>query len=379
MSKPAASSPLRTLIAPPAARTPADGADVVDHLFEIPLPGRILAAPTQNLARRMGPAALPSFVAGPENRIVAYTVSRFIEVTGERKEADLHPPVLALFGPSGVGKTHLAHGIVRHWQREFGDEAAHYTTAADFRRAFLDAIGTNEIGQFRAQFRERRLLAVDDLHRLPADEHLMQELRETLDAIEDRDGTVIITSHRPIATLSNLSPDVRSRLASGLTLKLAPPAGAARMRIIRNASNAVGRDLSTEAANHLADGPSGTAPQLFGALFDFWAAPNGADAMPKRPQPTLSQTIAEVARYTGVSQKHLKSASRRQTIVAARGIAIYLARLLGGASFEQLGRALGGRDHSTVMYNFKKIDRERSRNLALQETLDDLTRILLNH
>jgi chromosomal replication initiator protein len=353
---------------------------VVDHLFEIPLPGRILAAPTQNLARRTGSAALPSFVAGPENRLVAHTVSSFIDVTSSRlEEAYLRPPVLALFGPSGVGKTHLAHGIVRHWQRELGEEAALYTTAADFRRAFLDAIGTNQLGEFRAQFRERRLLAIDDLHRLPADEHLMHELRETLDAIEERGGTVIVTSHRPIGALSNLPPSVRSRLAAGLSLQLAPPASAARMRIIRHASNALGRDLSAEAANRLADGPSGTAPQLFGALFAFWAAPNGTDATPKRPQPSMSQIIAEVARYTSVSQKHLKSASRRQTIVAARGIAVFLARTLAGASFEQIGRALGGRDHSTVMYNFKKIDRERARNATLQEALDDLTKVLMNH
>lgn len=366
---------------------------MVDYLAEIPLPGRILASPATNLARRAEHAALPSFVAGPENRLVAATLNRLLTSVAATPTVDtareFAPRVIALFGPSSVGKTHLARGLVEHWQKQFGNDSAHYTTAADFRREFTEAIDTNRVVDFRNECRGRRLLAIDDLHRLPNTDFLMQELRYTLDAFEENHGIIVVTSHRPADTLSNLPPDIQSRLACGLSLQLAPPSSAARVRIIRHASTALGRELSDDAANRLADGVTGSATQVFGALFDLWSTPpvNGAhDAhqtaqlltarTPRRP--TLQEIVAVVAKYTNIPQKQLKSGSRKQSIVFARAIAVYLARELAAESYDQIGRALGGRDHTTIMHNYKKIDRELTRDLATQEAVADLRRILLS-
>jgi chromosomal replication initiator protein len=95
-------------------------------------------------------------------------------------------------------------------------------------------------------------------------------------------------------------------------------------------------------------------------------------------QPALSEIIAIVAKYYSLTQKQLKSSSRKHAVVQGRATAIYLARELTGASYDEIGRALGGRDHTTVMHNYKKIERERQRDLATQEALDDLRRILLS-
>jgi chromosomal replication initiator protein len=363
---------------------------VVDYLTEISLPGRTIASTRVATSARAPEVEFPSFVAGPENRLVASAVNRLLNTATIAAAADkFTPKVLALFGPSGVGKTHLARGLVRHWQEQLGDEISLYVTAADFRRYFLQAIDTNTVEEFRRQFRSHRLLAIDDLHQLPADAYLSQELRSTLDACDELDATVVVTSNRPADTLSNLPPDVRSRLASGLTLQLAAPGFAARMSIIRHASTALGRTLSGDAEQQLANGLRGTAPEVFGALFEFWAAaPTDGTCDATRTQrllaaraarrPTLREIIAVVAKYTNVPQKQLKSGSRKQSIVLARAIVVYLARELSAISYDQIGRALGGRDHSTIMHNFRKIDRERLRNLATQQSLEDLARILLS-
>jgi chromosomal replication initiator protein len=85
-----------------------------------------------------------------------------------------------------------------------------------------------------------------------------------------------------------------------------------------------------------------------------------------------------VARYYRVPQTRLKSDSRRQSIVSARAMIVYLARELAGCSYEQIGQSLGGRDHTTIIHNYRKIDRQRSCYPAIQEAIEELRRALSN-
>ncbi len=134
------------------------------------------------------------------------------------------PKLLALFGPSGTGKTHLSHGLVRHWNEQRGADCAAYLTASDFYRQLIDAIKRDAVADFRRSLRSHGLLAIDDLHELPDENYVSQELRFTLDAYEESGATIVVTSRRPAATLVNISPDVSSRLAAGLMLQLRRPA-----------------------------------------------------------------------------------------------------------------------------------------------------------
>jgi chromosomal replication initiator protein len=371
---------------------------VVDQVTEIPLPGRTAAA-RANGNEFVGESGvrLPAFIAGPENRLVAATMGRLlnqadsepVHSTHERPRSHSLPFVLALFGPSGVGKTHLSQGLVRHWQGRRGPDSAEYVTAQDFRRLLNESMSTKSVGAFRDRFRKRELIAIDELHRLPNDDYLLHELRSTLDALDDYGAMIVVTSSRPVTVLPNLSPDLRSRLASGLMLQLASPGMAARMRIVQQFSAALGRPLSDDVVRRLAAGLRGTASRLIGAIFELCAelqnnpAP-AADqagrllAARDAERPTPREIFAVVARYYGVPQKLLKSNSRKQSLVRARATAIYLARELSQASYEQIGQALGGRDHTTIMHNFRKIERERQHDFAMQETLADLRRILVS-
>jgi chromosomal replication initiator protein len=368
---------------------------VVDHITEISLPGRILPQTTGNGMSSSG-VQLPSFVAGPENRLVAATFRRLFGVAERPRAAaadcspgESVPTVIALFGPSGTGKTHLGRGLVRHWQGSRGDDAAAYVTAQEFRQQLVEAMDQDAVANFRRRFRSRELLVIDDLQRLPADEYLLHELRFTLDAYEESAGVVLVTSHRPVTALGNLTPDLRSRLSSGLMLQLATPDQAARTRIVQHVAAMLRRPLSDDAVSQLAAGLRGTASQLIGALYEMYSAvPNNSPASIKDAsrllddrtarQPALSEIIAIVAKYYSLPQKQLKSSSRKHAVVQGRATAIYLARELTGASYDEIGRALGGRDHTTIMHNYKKIERERQRDLATQEVLDDLRRILLS-
>jgi chromosomal replication initiator protein len=296
--------------------------------------------------------------------------------------------VLVLFGVSGTGKSHLAHGAVRHWQLQLGDDAALYTTAADFRHLLNDAIKRQAEHAFRTEFRGRRLLAIDDLQRMPADDFAWQELRYTLDDYEERGATVIVTCSEPLASLPHVPNDIRTRLADGLALELAMPGDAARVRIVRQAAAALHQRISDEAASRLARGIEGPATALFQAIFEFFAPTNGrtvSDAVRAERllaaraarRPTMREIVAAVARRQSVPQAQLKSGSRRQSAVLARGLVVWLARELADASYEEIGRALGGRDHTTIMHSYRKIDEERTRDPQLQEALVKLRRGLM--
>ncbi|HEY3392331.1 MAG TPA: helix-turn-helix domain-containing protein [Lacipirellulaceae bacterium] len=369
---------------------------MVDQLTEIPLPGRT-AVPHANGRVLVGETGfrLPAFIAGPENRLVAATMDLLLHQADSVPAHPTHQPttslpfVLSLFGASGVGKTHLSLGLVRHWQARRGEDSAEYVTAQDFRRLLNDSMSTNSVIAFRDRFRKRELIAIDELHQLPNDDYLHQELRSALDALEEFGGMVVVTSTRPVTALPNLSPDLRSRLASGLMLQLASPGMAARMRIVQQFSAALGRPLSDEVVQRLAAGLRGTASRLIGAIFELCAALQNnahpaADPVSQLfaardcERPTPRNVVAVVARHYGVPQRLLKSNSRKQRLVRARATAIYLARELCRASYEQIGQALGGRDHTTIMHNFRKVERERQHDFALQETLADLRRILVS-
>jgi len=347
---------------------------VIEYLTEIPLPGRAFTPSAAHSQTGTAKSTTFGFIAGAENRLVAGTVSRLMQSA----TSAICPRLIALFGRNGTGKTHLAYGLVRYWNEQHGSDTALYITASDFYRQLLDAVKRHSPSDFRKYIRKYELLAIDDLQQLPADEYVSRELRYTLDAYEENGGRIVVASRRPANALSNIPPDVCNRLAAGLLLQLALPSGSARVRIIRRVAESLGHTMSDETASKLAGSTRSTANDLFSAVFEHCASEsNDSPQVPRERCPELREIITVVARYCGVPQKELKSPSRRQSIVAARAIAIYLARELSGASYQQIGHALGGRDHTTIIHNYRKIERDRTGDPLLQESIEELSRVLL--
>jgi chromosomal replication initiator protein len=170
-------------------------------------------------------------------------------------------------------------------------------------------------------------------------------------------------------------------------LQLAVPGTAARMRIVQHVASALGASLSDDAMHRLVSGMHGTTSQLVGAIFGLFAADSvkskrgivgkGVEPSHNARQPSLPEIVAVVGRYYSLPQKLIKSGCRKQSAVMARATAVYLARELTDSSYEQIGRALGGRDHTTIMHNYRKIDRDRQTDAATQQSIEDLRRILV--
>jgi chromosomal replication initiator protein len=350
-----------------------------------------------------------AFVAGSENRLLAPPLERLLNVTDvgdgllENLAEQFNP--LVLVGPSGSGKSHLARGVVRAWGLRFEPSEIAYFTAADFGRERQSAELEERLTAWRDQTRAVRLLVIEDLDRLRTRATIQQELRRTIDAVVAAGGTVIVTAHCEPTAISHLDAGLRDRLTAGLTIRINRPEQAARRALLAQAAAARGLALEPAELDRLAQKDCGTPAQLLGRLATYknsessgslplegrageGEAPGTRSSHPasqgeseQKNQNThnlapVKHILAVTARYFGVTQAALTGPSRRKSLVQARNIIVYLARQLTDLSYADIGRALGNRDHTTIMHADRRLAESLTTDSAVQQAVDELDRIV---
>ncbi len=404
---------------------------MVDGVVDIPLPGRTLtvdAASCRGGGLRRGSAAALSgtrsvpntfvpntmtrqdaasthFLAGPENRLVEVAVRAVVE----GRPNGYNP--LVLYGPSGTGKSHLALGLAAAWKA--CDRQPHHvagtrrvpkvvcTTAVDFARELADAIETQAVEEFRLKHRGAAMLVVEDLGQLATRKlgklSAQEELVHTLDALVADSRWVVVTAAAPPWELPGIVPMLQSRLTGGLVVRLAPPERETRLALLRQLAALRDIELPELAAQLLADGLSGTARELTGALLEL-AMPeklSGTRSVPttlpatsgtldlaaarqylasrsRGRQASLHEIALATARHFSLRLSDLRSPSRRRALVAARGVAVYLARHVAGQRLEEIGRYFGGRDHTTVMHSYRTTKKLITGDPAIRAAVEQL-------
>jgi len=182
---------------------------------------------------------------------------------------------------------------------------------------------------------------------------------------------------------------LRSRLSAGLCVPLALPARATRRAILERLAKARGVPLPKRAIDGLADGIQGGVPALLSAIMEleFAAQHDGSVLDTKRVQqlvaagtadkaPTLREIAGSTAKYFGLKLADLKSPLRQRALVAARGVAMYLARQLTNHSFEQIGAFFGGRAHTTVLHGYRRMEKLVRQDRAMREAVGELKKLL---
>jgi len=361
--------------------TRVDGTIVVNEVTRIDLPG------SGGNNQAPGEDALRYFVAGPENRLVTAVLKRLLVGEDLSTAARLFNP-LVLTGPTGSGKSHLARGIARRWFPRldakqfdgdgFDDRAVAYFTAIDFSRQLHFARSQGELETFRQRLAHLQLLLVENLQQLPQRVFVQREFRDTLDALIETGGLVVITAARVPATMATLEPGLRDRLAAGLHVQLRPPGSEARREILQLAAEASGATINETQLQSLSQQVEGSASRVMRALaeIDLQSA-TGQNVVATTQKPLkLKQIVAVVARYYGLTQAAMRSTARRKSLVHARAVAVYLARTLTALSYAQIGQGLGRRDHTTIMHAERSIRLLRTTDAATQQALDELQRLL---
>jgi len=356
---------------------------VVDGVIHIPLAGRSLGALSGPSRGQKDPTGLRDFIAGPENSLAVVAVRSVLNLT------DRAPTPVLFCGPPGTGKSHLAQGLAALWKTDFPRQSVVSTTAVDFARDLADALETQTLDEFRSRYRRASLLVLDDLHQLAGKGAAQRELRHLFDASYDRSRRIVVTAHDSPEQLTGIIPDLQSRLTAGLIVPLLPPGPEARLAILRRAAAARRMRLPLSATLTLANGLPVTVPELFGALaqlemsarlggtlIDLDAAKRYVAGKSRSREPPLPEIAAAAARYYSVKLGELRSPSRHRRLVTARSMAMYLARTMTRNSLQKIGRYFGGRDHTTVSHDCRKIAKLVQTEPAVRQAVLQLQREL---
>jgi chromosomal replication initiator protein len=350
----------------------------------------ILTLPPQSLATdpNPGPAARDVFVIGAENRLLAEISAGLLADEPSRANARCNYHPLVLYGPTGVGKSHLVRGLARHLRRQDPSARVLFQTGTEFVEAFVQSWQSSDLAaeratepasfapvdpleepaeqaesDFRSTYVNLEWWILDDLALLAGKPASQAALCSLLDELTARGGRFIATARVSPAGLHELSPPLRARISGGLSVPIAPPGLEARQAILEHVARERGLELSPEACRTLAEGLAVNARELAGALLFLDMATRiehraitAEDARAlvadnlRRPEPELKRIAKIVAAHFALKSSQVRGASRTQTVVAARGLAMTLARELTTLSLEEIGRFFGGRDHSTVLH-----------------------------
>ncbi|MCS7046623.1 MAG: DnaA/Hda family protein [Gemmataceae bacterium] len=329
-----------------------------------PLPTR-QNAPPEPAPRPRRWRKLADFAEGACNRVALAAARQLVEAP-----ADVPSP-LVLYGPVGCGKSHLLEGIYNGWRRQRPEWRVVFVTAEEFTHRFVQAMRLGKLSGFRKQFRDADALLVDDLQFLARKKATQEEMLHTLDALQ-RD-------HRPVAVACDghprlageLLPELIDRLVGGAAWGLTYPDAETRLAILRSKNAAAGADAAPDAALRvLATELRGNVRELEGA----WHSLRHLARVSGRPidAELARAAVAEVVRHAvrlvqlpdidravcsvlALEPGTLQSSRRGWWISHPRMLAVYLARKHTAATYSEIGRYFGKRNHSTVVAAEKKV------------------------
>jgi chromosomal replication initiator protein len=309
-----------------------------------------------------------TFAVGHANRLAHNAALTVAEVPA----GSFNP--LYLCGPAGCGKSHLLAAIAAALREHHPDLTVLYTTAERFSAAFLAALRGRRLGPFKGRTRGVDVLLLDSLEFVCGKDRTEEELYHALAAVGERGGQVVLAARSRPQDLPFSSEQLRGLCASGLVADLQPPDRGLRLTLLRRHAAAQGLDVEDGALELIAARGSQSVRELLAAFLRVVAyaslrgepvtaalAERALDAFyPPAPGGPLSIEVVKraVAERFGLSPQQLEGKGRSQKVAAARRLAVYLARELCGFSLPTLGRAFGGRDHTTILAAIRSCEGE---------------------
>ncbi len=322
-----------------------------------------------------------NFIVGSSNQLAHASAMNVADNVGSK----VNP--LFIWGPSGLGKTHLMYAIANRALSHNPDMKIICIKGEEFTNQLVEAIQKNRNRQFRQKYRSCDMLMIDDIQFIAGKEATQTEFFHTFDALYEDKKQIILTSDRPPRELESLEQRIRSRFEQGLLADIKPPDYELRMAILRNKINQNHVDVPTEVVDFLAQNLQENIRQLEGVIKKL-AMSNLLTGQPVNMEMVI-QTVPEylrdaepvsdvinriiecVARRYEVPVGEIMGTSRKKEIKTARNVAMYVVRSVTGASLPQIG-AVFKRDHSTVHSNINMIEGEISSDPVLDAQIHEI-------
>lgn len=335
---------------------------------------------------------LENFLVGESNRI-AFGLARRLALG-----ASVSANVVTIIGPHGVGKTHLLKGMEAALKVSRGEGSVLYMSSEDFTVAFVEGVKRKDTSDLRALVRRAKVVLLDDFQFICSKPGTLVEFFSHLRAIVSAGGVVVLACDQTPAVLDQLDDRMRDEIQGGVTVHMDLPERSLRREIVRTKADAVSAAdkefaLTDEWIDLLADRLPASGRALYGAVRNVYVGtvltgqPLGKAAVEKAIQLQLGgspvrapkiDTIKDVtAKAYGVSKQDLESSCRKRQFAQPRQYAMYLSRQLTKCSYPQIGRMFGDRDHTTVLFAYRKISSMVAKNEGMAEELRQLEQRIL--
>ncbi|WP_024954452.1 chromosomal replication initiator protein DnaA [Sulfurospirillum arcachonense] len=304
-----------------------------------------------------------SFVVGSSNQY-AYTIAKSVA----QKPGIMYNPAF-IYGPTGLGKTHLIHAIGNYSQAN--DKTVIYATIEQFMNDFTYNLRNQSMERFREKYRSCDILLIDDAQFLSNKIQTQEEFFHTFNELHSAGKQIILTSDKPPKSINGLEDRLQSRFEWGLIADIGLPELETKIAIIRKKCELDGIDLNTDIINYIASNMGDNIREIESAIinlnayaslmrqeitFEFAKNVMKEQIKEKKENITLEDIIAIISKELNIKPSEIKSKKRSKNIVEARRIGIYLARTLTPNSMPALASFFGMKDHTAVSHNMKKIN-----------------------
>lgn len=323
--------------------------------------GADVGGPSLTVGRRF--AKLDSFVVSDSNRVAQTTAQMVAGRLG-------HWSPLMIYGPTGVGKTHLLEGIYSGLRQNSPNATAVYLTAEQFTSYFLEALRGSGLPNFRRKYRGVDLLIIDDLQFFAGKRATLVELLYTVNSLLEEGRQLVVSADRSPAELDELGKELVNRLNGGVVCRMDAPDYDARLGIVRQLAGRLEIEVPEEVCSYLATHLTSHARELSGAVNSLHAnhLALGKPITLELAHETLGDLIRQSARPVrlrdieqavcdifGLEKQSLQSGRRSKEISNPRMLAMWLARKHTRAALSEIGHYFGRRSHSTVISAQKKV------------------------
>ncbi len=298
---------------------------------------------------------------------------------------------LVIYGNVGLGKTHLIQAIGHAAMQKFPSAKVLYTSSERFTVEFVDAIQNDRINEFQALYRSIDVLIIDDVQFFAGKEKTQDIFFHTFNALRELGKQIILTCDRPPKELKDIDDRLLNRLQWGLTTDIGAPDLETRIAILRHKAIADGIELPGEVIEFVAANVTSNIRELEGCLISLLAMSSLEGREPtldlardvlrkiaRRATPIISIDAIQrtVARKLGIEEELLRHKTRKQEVVLARQIAMYLCKEMTNHSLKSIGYHFGGRDHSTVIHAIQTIQDDMKLEPLLVKRIDELRKAI---
>jgi chromosomal replication initiator protein len=346
------------------------------------------AAPKRNISHLNSNYTFDRFVVGPSNQF-AHAAS----IAVAKQPAKYYNP-LFIYGGSGLGKTHLLNAIGLMTVASHPDLSVMYVSAEAFMNEMINSIRYDRMAKFREKYRNVGSLLIDDIQFLAGKDRTQEEFFHTFNTLRDSGKQIVVTSDKFPKDIPNLEGRLRSRFEWGLIADIQPPETETKIAIIEKKMQENKIELSPAVAQYIASHVESNIRELEGFLIRIsaYSSLTNREITLELVREVLKKLVShndkedvsveEIIKIVGsklnVKIADIKAHNKNKNFVLARQVSMYLARKLTNLSFPDIGRKIGGRDHSTVIYANKKILQLIETNADIKKTVTDIEENIIN-